>query len=190
MATRLRLQRKGKKGQPFFQLVAADSRVKRDGKFIERLGYYNPNTNPATIEINFDRCLYWIKNGAEPTDTVRAILKYKGVLYKHHLDRGVAKGALTQEQADAKFEKWLKEKEAKIQAKIDSLAKTKEQQAKERLAKEAEIKNKRAEEIAAKNSELAAEAAQANEETSEEEAQPEAAAETPAQEESAEEKSE
>ena len=111
MPTKIRLQRHGKKGKPFYQIVAADARAKRDGKFIEKLGIYNPNTNPATIEIDFEKTLQWVKSGAQPTDTMRAILSYKGVLYKDHLDRGVAKGAHTQEQADAKFEQWLNEKQ-------------------------------------------------------------------------------
>ena len=123
MATRIRLQRHGKKGKPFFHLVAADSRAKRDGKFIEKLGTYNPNTNPATIEINFDKTLHWVQVGAEMSETARAILSYKGVLHKNHLLNGVKKGALTTEQAEAKFAAWLAEKDAKVSGKVDSLAK-------------------------------------------------------------------
>ena len=117
MATKIRLQRFGKKGKPFFHVVVADSRSPRDGKFIERLGSYNPNTNPATIEINFERTLEWVNSGAQPTDTARAILSYKGVLYKKHLQGGVLKGALTVEQADAKFAQWLETKAAQIEGK-------------------------------------------------------------------------
>ena len=117
MATKIRLQRFGKKGKPFFHVVVADSRSPRDGKFIERLGSYNPNTNPATIEINFESALEWINKGAQPTDTARAILSYKGVLYKKHLEGGIKKGALTQQQAEAKFNQWLEQKNDKISGK-------------------------------------------------------------------------
>ena len=107
MATRIRLQRHGKKGKPFFHLVAADSRAKRDGKFIEKLGTYNPTANPAVIEINFEATLNWVQTGAEMSDTARAILSYKGVLFKNHLLNGVKKGALTTEQVEEKFAEWL-----------------------------------------------------------------------------------
>ena len=103
MATKIRLQRHGKKGKPFYYIVVADARAPRDGRFIERLGSYNPNTNPATIDINFDKTLDWVNSGAQPTDTCRAILSYKGVMYKKHLQGGVKKGALNEEQADVKF---------------------------------------------------------------------------------------
>ena len=122
MATRIRLQRHGKKGKPFFHLVAADSRAKRDGKFIEKLGTYNPTANPAVIDINFERTLSWVQTGAEMSDTARAILSYKGVLYKSHLINGVKKGALTIEQVEERFTLWLNEKESKIINKIDGLA--------------------------------------------------------------------
>jgi small subunit ribosomal protein S16 len=114
MATKIRLQRHGRKGQPYYQIVVADSRAKRDGKFIEKIGSYNPTSIPATIEIDRDRALDWLLTGAQPTDTVKAILKYKGVLYKKHLKRGVDKGAFTAEEADAKFEAWLGDKESKV----------------------------------------------------------------------------
>lgn len=143
MATRIRLQRHGKKGYAFFHIVVADSRAPRDGKFIEKLGYYNPNTDPATIEINFDRALYWLNVGAQPTETVRRILSYKGVLYKKHLLRGVQKGALTEEQAEKKFQEWLNAKLAKIEAKKQKLAKEAEEQKSARLKHEAEIRQKR-----------------------------------------------
>src|SRR3954467_11865317 len=121
MATKIRLQRFGKKGKPFYHVVVADSRSPRDGKFIERLGSYNPNTNPATIEINFDKTLDWVTKGAQPTDTCRAILSYKGILYKKHLEGGVKKNALTEEQAAEKFQAWLDQKEGMISGKTDSL---------------------------------------------------------------------
>lgn len=151
MATKIRLQRHGKKGKAFYHVVAADSRAKRDGKFIEKLGTYNPNTNPATIELNFDRTLHWVQVGAEMTDTARAILSYKGILYKNHLLNGVKKGALTEEQVEERFNKWLEEKEAKVQGKVDSLAKDAEQKRAERLKAETELNEARAKEIAAKN---------------------------------------
>ena len=121
MATKIRLARHGKKGKPFYHIVIADSRAKRDGRYIERIGSYDPNKNPAIIDINFDRALYWVGIGAQPTDTVRGMLSYRGVLYKNHLLKGVAKGALTEAIAEEKFNKWLEEKESKIESKISSL---------------------------------------------------------------------
>lgn len=126
MAVKLRLQRHGKKSKPFFHIVAADSRSPRDGKYIERLGSYNPNTNPATILLDNDKAIGWLTNGAQPSDTVRAILSYTGVLFKQHLAKGVAKGAMTQEEADNRLEAWMTEKAGKIQAKKDGLVKSKE----------------------------------------------------------------
>ena len=123
MSVKIRLQRHGKKGKPFYWVVAADARSKRDGKFLEKLGIYNPNTNPATIELNLDQAVQWLHNGAQPTDTARAILSYKGALLKHHLDGGIRKGALTQEQADAKLAAWIEEKAGKVDAKKDGLTK-------------------------------------------------------------------
>ncbi len=114
MPTRIRLQRKGKRGQPFYHIVIADGRAPRDGKFIERIGIYNPLTKPAEIELDFDKALGWLQKGAQPTDTVRAILSYKGILYKNHLLNGVKKGALTPEAAEAKFQEWLTVKKEKI----------------------------------------------------------------------------
>lgn len=151
MATKIRLQRFGKKGKPFFHVVVADSRSPRDGKFIERLGSYNPNTNPATIEINFEKTLDWVNKGAQPTDTARAILSYKGVLYKKHLEGGVKKGALTAEQADAKFAAWLEAKGGQIQGKKESLTAGKAEAKKAALAAEAKKNADRAAAIAAKN---------------------------------------
>jgi len=151
MATKIRLQRFGKKGKPFFHVVVADSRSPRDGKFIERLGSYNPNTNPATIELNFDKTLDWVNKGAEPTDTARAILSYKGVLYKKHLEGGVKKGALTEEQADAKFAEWLGAKDGRIEGKKDSLTKSKDEVRKAALAAETKKNADRAAALAIKN---------------------------------------
>lgn len=136
MPVKIRLQRHGKKGKPFFWIVAADSRAKRDGKFLEKLGIYNPTTNPATIELNVDSSVKWLQNGAQPTDTARAILSYKGVLLKNHLAGGVRKGALTEEQAEEKFQAWVEQKEGKVEAKKDAL--TKEQEAAKAKALEAE----------------------------------------------------
>lgn len=151
MATKIRLQRFGKKGKPFYHVVVADARAPRDGKFIERIGSYNPNTNPATIDINFDKALDWVNKGAQPTDTCRAILSYKGVMYKKHLEGGVKKGALTAEQADTKFAEWLESKEGKIAGKKDSLTKSKDEVKKAALAAEAKKKEEVAAAIAAKN---------------------------------------
>ncbi len=176
MATRIRLQRHGKKGKAFFHIVAADSRAKRDGKFIEKLGVYNPNTNPATIDINFDRTLHWVQVGAELTDTARAILSYKGVMYKNHLIKGIAKGALTEAQVEEKFAAWLADKEAKISGKTEGLAKSAAQEKADRLKAEAEVNAQRAKEIEAKNTPEVEETPEVVEEVAEE-AAPEAAAE-------------
>ena len=126
MTVKIRLQRHGKKGKPFYWIVAADSRAKRDGKYLEKIGTYNPNTNPATINLDIDSSVKWLQNGAQPTDTARAILSYKGALLKNHLVGGVRKGALTEEQAEEKFNAWVAEKEGKVDAKKDDLAKVKE----------------------------------------------------------------
>lgn len=150
MPVKIRLQRHGKKGAAFFHIVIADGRAPRDGKFIEKIGTYNPTTNPATINLDADKALAWLNNGAQPTDTCRAILSYKGVMYKNHLQGGVRKGALTQEQADAKFAKWLSEKEAKISGKVDKLANAKKDAYKNRMAAEAAAKEAKAAKIAAK----------------------------------------
>lgn len=125
MSVKIRLQRHGKKGKPYYWIVAADARAKRDGKYLEKIGAYNPNTNPATIELDIDGAVKWLDNGAQPTDTARAILSYKGVLYKKHLAGGVKKGAFTEEEAEKRFNAWLEEKAAKIQAKADGLEKAK-----------------------------------------------------------------
>ncbi len=158
MATKIRLQRHGKKGKPFYYIVVADARAPRDGRFIERIGSYNPNTNPATIDINFDKTFEWVQNGAQPTDTCRAILSYKGVLYKKHLAGGVKKGALTQEQADEKFNNWLDQKDGKITGKKSNLSSAKDEARKTALAAEAKKNEERAAAIAAKNAPVAEEA--------------------------------
>ena len=123
MSVKIRLQRHGKKGKPYYWIVAADARAKRDGKYLEKLGAYNPNTNPATIELDVDGAVQWLQNGAQPTDTAKAILSYKGAMLKNHLAGGVRKGALTEEQAEAKFTAWLEEKATKVDAKKDGLSK-------------------------------------------------------------------
>lgn len=161
MPVRIRLQRHGKKNKPFYWVVAADSRSKRDGKFLEKIGTYNPNTNPATIELNVDSAVKWLFNGAQPSDTARAILSYKGVLLKHHLEGGVRKGALTAEQAEEKFAKWLDEKAAKVQGKKDGLSDAKASAKAEALAAEKKVNEDR---IAAKKEAEAALAAAAAEE--------------------------
>ena len=144
MAVKIRLARHGKKGFAFYHIVAADSRAPRDGKFIEKLGTYNPNTNPATIDLDFEKALGWLQKGAQPTDTCRAILSYKGVLYKKHLLGGVAKGAFSETEAEARFNKWLGEKAGKIEAKSNKLATDAKSAEKARLAAEAKIKEERA----------------------------------------------
>lgn len=125
MPVKIRLQRHGKKGKPFYWIVAADARAKRDGRYLEKLGTYNPNTNPATVDLNVDGAVQWLQNGAQPTDTAKAILSYKGAMLKNHLVGGVRKGALTEEQAEEKFQAWLEEKTGKVSAKEDDLAKAK-----------------------------------------------------------------
>lgn len=151
MATKLRLQRHGRKKQAYYYIVAADSRAPRDGRFIERVGDYNPNTNPATINIDLQKAVKWLDNGAIPTDTVRAILSYKGAMMLHHLHGGVRKGALTEEQANAKFEAWQNEKTNKVQSKRDSLADKRAAADAERLKVESAVREAKAAAIAAKN---------------------------------------
>ena len=176
MATRIRLQRHGKKGKPVFHLVVADSRAKRDGKFIEKLGVYNPNTNPATIDLNFESSLKWVSTGAEMTDTARAILSYKGVLYKNHLIKGVAKGALTMEQVETKFAAWEADKAGKIQGKKDGLVKNAESDKVARMKAEVEANAAKAKAIEEKNTPAVEETAEEEVEAATEEA-PEAPAE-------------
>lgn len=150
MATKIRLSRHGKKSYAFYHIVVADARAPRDGRFIEKLGTYNPNTNPATIELNFESAVKWIGTGAQPTDTARAILSYKGVMYMHHLLGGVKKGAFTLEQAEAKMESWLKEKEVSIETKRSALAGASAKDAKARMAAETKAKEAKAAVVAAK----------------------------------------
>ncbi|HEY6160277.1 MAG TPA: 30S ribosomal protein S16 [Bacteroidia bacterium] len=150
MPVKIRLQRHGKKGQAFFHIVVADGRAPRDGKFIEKIGTYDPKTNPATINIEFDKAIDWLQKGAQTTDTTKAILSYKGVMYKNHLLKGVAKGALKKEDAEAKFEKWLNEKNSKIEGKKNTLATAKSDHYKKRMEAEEATKKSKAEKIAAK----------------------------------------
>ncbi len=164
MATRIRLQRRGKKNQPFYHLVIADGRAPRDGRFIEDLGTYNPLTNPATLNINFERALYWLEVGATPSDTARSILKREGVYLMKHLKGGIAKGALTEAQAQQKFEAWKAEKESKLNSVVREEADKARNIKKERLAAETKVKEAMSAKIAARNAELAAAAAKAAEE--------------------------
>ena len=150
MAVKIRLQRHGKKDRVFFHLVVADSRAPRDGAFIEKLGVYNPNTNPATVDINFDSTLKWLQDGAVPTNTCKAILSYKGVLIKKHLLDGVKKGALTEEQVEKKFAAWIQEKENKINSKKDNLSTGKKSAETKRLEVEKAAKEAKAAKVAAK----------------------------------------
>src|SRR3954469_10276425 len=149
MAVKIRLQRHGKKDSAFFHLVVADGRAPRDGKFIEKLGTYNPNSNPAAIDINFDSTLSWLMKGAQPTDTCRAILSYKGVMMKKHLLEGVKKGALTDAQVEQKFNKWLDEKSGKIMGKHDRLSSETTQKATDRMKAESAAKEAKAAKVAA-----------------------------------------
>lgn len=185
MPAKIRLQRHGKKGQPFYHIVVADSRSPRDGKFIEKLGTYNPLTDPAQINIKFDRALYWYSVGAQPTDTARSLLSKAGVMMKYHLMRGVQKGAMTEEQAEVKFQNWMKEKEAKIANATKAVEDKIRDEKKARLdaekqineARAAEIAKKKLAEIEAKKAEEAAAQAAAEAEAAAEEAP---AAEAPA----------
>ncbi len=178
MAVRIRLQRHGKKGKPFYKIVVADARAKRDGKFIERLGTYNPTTIPATIELDRDKALDWLLKGAQPSDTANAILKYKGVLYKKHLLRGVSKGAFTEEVAEQKFQEWLANKEAKVsdhknKAEAEKTAKMKAAVEAGKEKAEAKLKAKQEKLEAAENEDVAAENSEEIEENVEAPAQAE-----------------
>ncbi|ARV12191.1 30S ribosomal protein S16 [Gilvibacter sp. SZ-19] len=160
MPVKIRLQRHGKKGKPFYWIVAADSRAKRDGRFLEKLGTYNPNVNPAEINLNVDGAVQWLQNGAQPTDTARAILSYKGALLKNHLMGGVAKGALTEEQAEAKFNAWVEEKAKAVSQKEASIADAKAKAKAEALAAEKAVNEARiAASAEAEGEEVAEEAA-------------------------------
>ena len=179
MAVKIRLQRHGKKNFAFFHIVVADSRAPRDGRFIEQIGSYNPNTNPASIVLDSEKALAWLNVGAQPTLTARRILSYEGVLLKKHLDGGVAKGALTQEQADAKFDAWKAQRDAKVAAKKDGLSKAAADKAKAAAEAEAKVNQERAEAIAKKKAEAAA--AKAAEEAAAQAAPAEEGAEAPAE---------
>lgn len=148
MPAKMRLTRHGKKGNPFYHIVVADGRAPRDGKFIEKIGTYNPIANPAEINLDVEKALRWLQNGAQPTDTVRSLLSYTGVLYKNHLAKGVAKGALTEAQAELKFEAWKKEKDAKRVAKIAAIGDETRAERKARLEAEAKVNEARSAEIA------------------------------------------
>ena len=161
MPVKIRLQRHGKKGKPFYWIVAADARCKRDGRYLEKLGTYNPNTNPATVEVKLDNAVNWLEKGAQPTDTARTLLSYRGVMLKHHLNGGIRKGALSQEDANKKFAAWLEEKEAKIQAKKDGLTQSESELRVKRLADEKAVSDKRSADAAAAEAEAAAEEAAA-----------------------------
>lgn len=143
MSVKIRLQRHGSKGKPFFHIVVADSRARRDGRFIEKLGIYNPITNPATIELNVDSAVQWLNNGAQPTDTARAILSYKGALYKKHLQGGVAKGAFDEAEAEKRFAAWVDAKDAKVQGKVEGLSTAKSDAKKAALEAEAKVNQAR-----------------------------------------------
>ena len=184
MPVKIRLQRHGKKGKPFFWIVAADSRAKRDGRFLEKLGTYNPNTNPATIDINIDNSVQWLQNGAQPTDTARAILSYKGVLLKKHLIDGVSKGALTMEQVEEKFSAWVTEKEQAVANKKNKLADDKAKVKAEALKAEEAVNQARM--AAAEEAAAEAVAEEAAAEAVAEEATEDAVEEAPAAEETAE----
>lgn len=184
MPVKIRLQRHGKKGKPFYWVVAADARSKRDGKYLEKIGTYNPNTNPATIDLNLDSAVKWLHNGAQPTDTAKAILSYKGALLKHHLDGGIRKGALTQEQADAKLAAWIEEKSGKVDAKKSGLSTEKADVKAKAFKAEQEVNAKRLAAAAKAEADAIAANAPVEEEVAEVEASTE---ETPAAEENNEE---
>ena len=169
MSVKIRLQRHGKKNKPFFWIVAADARSPRDGRYLEKLGTYNPNTNPATIDLDVDGAVKWLQNGAQPTDTAKAILSYKGALLKNHLAGGVRKGALTEEQAAEKFNAWLEEKDAKVTSKSEGLTKAQADAKAKALAAEKAVNEARV--AAANKVEEVAEAEVAVEETAEETAE-------------------
>lgn len=150
MPAKIRLTRHGKKGRAFYHIVVADVRAPRDGRFVEKIGIYDPVTNPATIQLDTEKAFEWLKKGAQPTDTVRAILSHKGVMYRNHLAKGITKGALTQEQADAKFKTWLEEKENKIESKKSTIVSKNIELSKSRLAAESKVREEKAKAILAK----------------------------------------
>ena len=143
MAVKIRLQRHGKKGSPFYWVVVADARAKRDGRYLQKLGTYNPNTNPASVDLNVDECVKWLQNGAQPTHTAKALLSYKGILLKNHLLKGVKKGALSEDEAQKRFENWLEEKQSRIDNKVSKLEKEASDKKKKTLEIEKEASEKR-----------------------------------------------
>ena len=177
MAVKIRLQRHGKKGKPFYWIVAADARSKRDGKYLEKIGTYDPNQKPASIDLDFDSALSWLGKGAQPTNTAKAILSYTGVLMKKHLDGGVKKGAFTEEEAKKRFDKWMKEKSAKIEKKIEDVKTALESNKKESRLREEEYRKKKVEAAKAADEAKAAEEAPAEEAPAEEAPADEAPAE-------------
>lgn len=181
MPVKMRLARHGRKRYAYYHIVVADSRAPRDGRYIERIGTYNPNSDPATIDLDFDKAYDWLVKGAQPTDTVKAILSYKGVLYKKHLMGGVKKGAFDEAEAEKRLDKWIAEKEAKIQAKIDRLKGDADAEVQKQLEAEKKINEERAAAIAARNAELAAEVEAENAEAEAEEAAEEASEEVAAE---------
>ena len=195
MSVKIRLQRHGKKGKPFYWVVAADARSKRDGRYLEKLGTYNPNANPATLKIDVDSAVHWLQNGAQPTDTARNLLSEVGAMLKNHLVNGVHKGALKEEDVETKFEAWLADKASRNNVNIEKLSKAKADEKAKMIAAEKEVSEKRkadaeaaiAAQEAAAAAEEAAAAAEAAPEAVAEEAAPEAAAEEAAPEAAAEE---
>ena len=170
MAVKIRLQRHGKKGKPFYWIVAADSRAKRDGKYLQKLGVYDPNQNPARVEVNIDQALKWLQDGAIPTNTARTLLSYRGVMLKHHLNKGVLKGAFKQEKADEEFQAWIKEKESKISTKQEKISKEIDKSKADKLKLEKELNQKRVLDRENAANEAAANEAAAKEESPKEEA--------------------
>jgi small subunit ribosomal protein S16 len=150
MPVKIRLSKKGRKKLPYYHIVVADSRAPRDGKFVERIGLYNPQTNPATIELNFDRALDWLQKGAQPTDTCRAILSVQGVMMKKHLLEGAKKGAFSVEEAESRYQKWYNEKETRLKAQVDKISKGKTDEIRKRLEAETKVKEAKAQALAKK----------------------------------------
>lgn len=181
MATKIRLQRGGRKGYAFYSIVIADSRAPRDGRFTEKIGTYNPNTNPATVDLNFERALYWVETGAQPTDTVRNILSREGVMLMKHLRGGVKKGAFDEAAAKAKFEAWKAGKTQATEAIVTKTAEAKKAAAAARLEEEKAINAKIAEKVAEKKAAEAAAKAEAEAAAAAEDAGADAPAEAPAE---------
>lgn len=189
MPVKIRLARHGRKARPIYHVVVADSRAPRDGRYIEKLGLYNPNTDPATLDLDFEKALDWLQKGAQPTDTCRSLLSREGVLMKKHLLDGAKKGAFSEEEAEKRFEAWLKDKKAKLQGEVEKVEKAKADAEKEALEREVKVNADRAAEIAKRKAEAEPETAPAEEtaETEEPAAEAEAPAEEPAAEEAKEE---